>query len=72
MIVASTLARLILLLPVWIVGIGIVVGTFILLGRALVQSIRESGHPRLVVGCIAGVLLIATVLTILDVHLPSE
>ena len=72
MLVASALARLILLAPVWVVGIGIVVGTFILLGRALAQSIRETGHPRLIVAGIVGVLIIATILTILDVHLPSE
>jgi len=71
-LVASALARLILLAPVWVVGIGIVVGTFILLGRARAQSIRETGHPRLIVAGIVGVLIIATILTILDVHLPSE
>ncbi len=72
MLVASALGRLILLAPVWVVGIGIVAGTFILLARALAQSIRETGHPRLIVAGIVGVLIIATVLTILDVHLPSE
>ena len=43
-----------------IVGAGLVGGVFILLGRAFAATVRESGHPRLIIGglvALAGVIV---------------
>ena len=64
--------RLVTLVPAFVVGVGIVAASLILLGRALAHSVRESGHKRLIyVGF--GVLLGAiAILTYLGVELPRE
>jgi hypothetical protein len=64
--------RLIILAPALIIGGGLVAGILILLGRAFVHSVRESGHPRVIV---AGLIVLAgavVVLTYLGVELPRE
>jgi len=64
--------RLVVLAPVFIVGGGLVLGVLIVLGRAFVHSVRESGHKRVIV---AGLIVLAgavVVLTYLGVELPRE
>ena len=64
--------RVVVLLPAFIVGGGLVVAVFILLGRAFVVSVRESGHPRWILG--GAVVLVAAIalMTWLGVTLPRE
>jgi preprotein translocase subunit Sec61beta len=69
---ASRWERLIVLLPALVVGVGILLAVLILLGRAFAQTIRESGHPRLVVGGLAALAALIVVLTYLGVELPRE
>ena len=52
--------------------LGLVAAVFILLGRGLVESVRESGHPRLIVGGFVALLGVIVVLTYLGVELPRE
>jgi hypothetical protein len=64
--------RLLTLVPVFVVGAGIVVGSLMLLIRAAAHSIRESGHKRLIyAGCVA-LLGAVALLTYLGVELPRE
>jgi hypothetical protein len=44
----------------------------ILLGRAFADTVRESGHPRLIVGGAAVLVGLVLVLTWLGVSLPRE
>lgn len=64
--------RVVVLLPAFVVGIGLVVAVLILLGRAFAASVRESGHPRLLLG--GAVVLIGAIalMTWLGVTLPRE
>jgi hypothetical protein len=64
--------RLIILLPALLIGIGLVGGVLILLGRAFADTLRESGHPRLILGGLAALLCAIVVLTWLGVELPRE
>ena len=64
--------RLIVLLPALLIGIGLVGGVLILLGRAFAETLRESRHPRLVLGGLAALLCAILVLTWLGVELPRE
>jgi len=64
--------RIIVLAPVIIVGLGLVAGVFILLGRAFAQSLRESGHKRAILAGLALVVAAVVVLTYLGVNLPRE
>ena len=59
-------------LPAAIVGVGLVGGVFILLGRAFAATVRESGHPRWIVGGLVALLGAILVLTYLGVELPRE
>jgi hypothetical protein len=65
---ATRWEHLIIWLPAAIVGAGLVAGVFILLGRAFAATVRESGHPRLILGGLAALVL----LTYLGVELPRE
>jgi len=64
--------RLVVLAPVFVVGAGLVAAVLILLGRGLAQSIRESGHPRWIVGGLVALACVIVVLTYLGVELPRE
>ncbi len=64
--------RLVLLLPAGIVGAGLVGAVFILLGRAFAASVRESGHPRLIIGGLVALMALIVLLTFLGVTLPKE
>jgi hypothetical protein len=73
-VVASTphWQRLLILAPVFVIGGGLVAGVLILLGRALVDSIRESGHTRLILAGLVVLCGLVALLTYLGVSLPSE
>jgi hypothetical protein len=64
--------HLVLWLPAAIVGAGLVGAVFILLGRAFAASVRESGHPRLIVGGLVALAGLIVLLTYLGVSLPKE
>jgi uncharacterized membrane protein len=69
---ANTWEHLVLWLPAAIVGIGLVGAVFILLGRAFAATVRESAHPRWIVGGLVALLGAIVVLTYLGVELPRE
>jgi hypothetical protein len=64
--------RLVVLLPAIVIGAGLVAGVMILLGRAFVASIRESEHPRLILGGFVALCGVVALLTWLGVSLPRE
>ncbi|MGH3001130.1 MAG: hypothetical protein ACRDM1_00405 [Gaiellaceae bacterium] len=68
----STWERLVIWLPAIVIGAGLVAGVLILLGRAFAATVRESRHPRLVMGGLAAVAGIVVVLTWLGIDLPRE
>ena len=72
LLAASRTERLIILLPAFVIGAGLVGGVFILLGRAFANSVRESGHPRVVVGSLVALGVVIVILTWLGVTLPRE
>jgi hypothetical protein len=72
LLAASDLERWIVLLPALVVGAGLVAGILILLGRAFAVTVRESGHPRLIVAGVVGLLGVILLLTYLGVELPRE
>ena len=69
---ATRWERLVILVPAMIVGAGLVGAVFILLGRAFAASVRESGHPRLIIGGLVALAGLIVVLTYLGVSLPKE
>jgi hypothetical protein len=64
--------RVIVLTPLIVIAIGVVAAVLILLGRGFVQTVRESGHPRLIVGGLAALVGLIFLLTYLGVELPRE
>jgi len=69
---ASTWERVVILAPALVLGGGLVLGVMILLGRAFVATVRESGHPRVLWGCFAVIVGLVLLLTYLGVELPRE
>jgi hypothetical protein len=69
---AARWERLVVMAPLIVIGVGIAIGVFMLLGRGLAQTIRESGHPRLIVGGLVALVGAIVVLTYLGVELPRE
>jgi hypothetical protein len=67
-----SLERAILLAPAFVIGLAVIAAIFMLLGRAAVDSIRDSGHPRLVTAVLLGSLVIVTALAVLGIELPRE
>ena len=59
-------------LPAFVVGAGLVGAVFILLGRAFAVTVRESGHPRLIIGGLVALAGVIVLLTYLGVQLPKE
>jgi hypothetical protein len=68
----SRTERLVILLPAFVIGAGLVGAVMILLGRAFATSVRESGHPRIVIGGLVALGVVIAVLTWLGVTLPRE
>ncbi len=69
---ASRWEHLAILLPAFVVGAGLVGAVLILLGRAFAASVRESGHPRLIIGALVALVALIVLLTFLGVTLPKE
>ena len=69
---ATRWEHLIIWLPAAIIGAGLIAGVFILLGRAFAETVRESGHPRLILGGLAALVVVIVLLTYLGVELPRE
>jgi hypothetical protein len=67
-----SLERAILLAPAFVIGLAVIAAVFLLLGRAAADSVRESGHPRLVAAAIVGGFVVVTALAVLGVELPRE
>ena len=72
LLATSTATKIVIWLPALIVGFGIVAAVLILLGRAFVVTVRESGHPRLLWGGLVALVGVILVLTWLGVELPRE
>jgi hypothetical protein len=72
LLAVNTWEHLVVWLPAAIIGVGLVGAVFILLGRAFVATVRESGHPRWIVGGLIALLGAIVVLTYLGVELPRE
>jgi hypothetical protein len=64
--------RAILLAPVLVVGVAAAAGLVVFWGRVGWESVRKSGHPRLIVAASLAFVAVVTVLTILGVKLPHE
>jgi hypothetical protein len=64
--------RYVVLLPVFVIGAGVVIAVLIILGRALASSVRESGHQRLVIGALVALAGLVAILTYLGIELPRE
>ena len=64
--------RLVIWLPALVIGAGLVAGVFILLGRAFAATVRESRHPRWLLGGLVALVGVVALLTYLGVSLPRE
>jgi hypothetical protein len=71
-VAATSWERAIVWLPALVIGTGLVLGVMILLGRAFAATVRESGHPRLILGGVVAVLGAVVLLTWLGIELPRE
>ena len=61
-----------LLAPVVVLIAAAVAGLGVFWFRAAADSLRESKHPRLIVGAGAAVVVLGVVLTVLGIQLPRE
>jgi uncharacterized membrane protein YozB (DUF420 family) len=64
--------RLLILVPAFVIGAGIVLAVLIVLGRAFVQSVQESGHKRLLLAAFVAVCGLVALVTYLGIDLPRE
>jgi hypothetical protein len=64
--------RAVYLAPALVVGAGVVGGVVLLLGRALLESLRASRNPRLVLWLWVAAFVLITILAVLGVELPRE
>lgn len=64
--------RLLVLAPVYVIGAGLVAAVLILLVRAFADSVRESGHKRLIFASLVLLVGVVMLLTYLGVSLPRE
>jgi len=71
-VAATSWERAIVWLPALVIGTGLVLGVMILLGRAFAATVRESGHPRLILGGLVAVFGAVVLLTWLGIELPRE
>jgi hypothetical protein len=55
-----------------VIGCGLVGACLILLGRAFAATVRESGHPRILIGGLVALAAVIALLTWLGVQLPRE
>ena len=69
---SSSFERFVLWLPALVIGVGLVAAVFILLGRAFAVTVRESRHPRWILGGLVALVGVVMLLTWLGVSLPRE
>lgn len=69
---ASSFERAIVWLPALVVGLGLLGAVFILLGRAFAVTVRESKHPRWIMGGLVALVGVVMLLTWLGISLPRE
>jgi hypothetical protein len=69
---ANGLERAVVWLPAVVLGTGLVCGVLILLGRAFAATVRDSGHPRLILGGLVAFLGAVVLMTWLGIELPRE
>jgi hypothetical protein len=67
-----SLERVLLLAPALVLGTGLVLAVFILLGRAAVESIRGLRRPRLVLALAAAGIGLLAILSLIGIELPRE
>jgi Na+/proline symporter len=67
-----SVGHVVLLAPVVVLVFAAVAGLAIFWFRAAADSLRESKHPRMIVGAAAAVVVLGVVLTVLGVELPRE
>lgn len=72
LVAAAHWEKTVIWLPALVVGAGMIGAVFILLGRAFAASVRESGHPRLIVAGLVGLVGVVMILTWLGISLPRE
>jgi membrane-associated phospholipid phosphatase len=72
LLAVSRFEHLVIWLPALVIGIGLVGAVLILLGRAFATTVRESRHPRLVIGALVGLVMLVVLLSWLGVTLPRE
>ena len=72
LLATSRFERIAILAPALVIGGGLVLGVLILMGRAFADSVREFGHPRLLLAGAVGLVAVVVVLTWLGVELPKE
>jgi hypothetical protein len=72
LIMGWSFERAVYLAPVIVVAFAALLGLLILWGKVIVQSLRESRRPRLVLGLWLGGILLLVLLTALGVELPRE
>lgn len=71
-VAASDFSRYVVLLPALILGVGLILGVLILLGRAFAETVRESSHPRWIVAGLVALAGTVVLLTWLGIQLPRE
>jgi hypothetical protein len=62
---------MVVLAPVWVVGVGLVAAILILLGRAAAESWRASQHKRIWLLALLGLFGLVAILTYLGVTIPN-
>jgi hypothetical protein len=72
LLATGRLERTLVWLPAIVLGVGLIAGVFVLMGRAFADSVREWGHPRLLLAGAVALVGIVVVLTWLGVSLPRE
>jgi hypothetical protein len=68
----ASLTHVALVAPLVVLVAAAIAGLAVFWFRAAADSIRESRHPRLILGAATAVVLIGIVLTVLGVELPRE
>jgi len=68
----ASVTHVALLAPLVVLVAAAVAGLSVFWFRAATDSLRESKHPRLILGAGAAVVVVGVVLTVLGVELPRE
>jgi hypothetical protein len=64
--------RLLILIPAFLIGGGIVLGTLILLARAFMQYVQESEHKRWIYASLVALVAVVVLATYLGIKIPNE